>query len=117
MFPVEEVSLMGWFPQEYAEAFFYVKGFVGVIGTTILVMYMNNRWHSFESKGQRLRFITLLYFAVLITAASAEQVMDGVQVSLRNVGAFGGAVLLVYTVYVSVREDITRKEPANGRTN
>lgn len=97
--------MIDWFPQEYAEQFFYLKGAIALIGTITLIWHMNRSWEKFTSRGQQLRYITLLYFAVLLTAASVEQVEQGADVNLRNIGAIVGVALLVYTMVVTIRED------------
>lgn len=97
-------------PQEYAKEFYYAKGVIGLVGTMTLLWYMNKTWGTFSSLGQRLRFITLLYFAALITAASAEQVRDGIEISLRSIGAMGGGLLLLFTLYISIEEDIINRK-------
>lgn len=108
---------VSWFPQEHAQTFYLVKGVLGMVGTLGLLFFMWKKWEDFKSRGQRLRFMCLLYFSVLVTAASAEQIQEGVEVSLRNIGGLGGAALLILTVVVSVQEDIMRRKPKNGSTH
>lgn len=90
------------------QTFYVIKGIFGVIGVFLLIAHMNRGWAHFDATGgvgQRLRHITLFYFAVLITAASVEQVRDSIdQISLHSVGALGGAVLLIVTTAVSIVE-------------
>lgn len=90
------------------QLFFITKGILGVAGVLALVVHMNRSWSTLDPEGgigQRLRFITLFYFAVLIVAASYDQVRAGVvHISLNNVGGFGGAILLIVTGLVSIVE-------------
>lgn len=93
------------FPQGFSEEFFYLKGFLALVATLALIVHMTLTWHSVESWGRRLRYITLLYFAVLITASSVDQVHGNVLVDWRSLASIVGVVLLVATMGVSIRED------------
>lgn len=97
-----------WFPQEYSTEFFLVKGVIALISTLLLLLHMNRIWTRLAqqaTRGQRLRYGTLLAFSVLVTGASAEQVTQDAAVSARNVGSLIVTVLLVITAIVSIRED------------
>lgn len=102
-----------------AHAFFVIKGVIGLVAVIGLIVHMNKSWDTFdvapngrrETIGQRLRYLTLLYFAVLLSGASLEQIKDNAEISLRNIGALGGAVLLVLTVIVSIDEARGRRRP------
>lgn len=87
----------------HAETFYLIKGITSLVATVALVFLMVRIWPHTQGLGQQLRFLCLLYFAVLITAASVEQVNQEAVVNLRNLGALGGAVLLNITVAVSLR--------------
>lgn len=91
-------------PQDWALEFWYVKGFVALVATVLLVIQMQRTWSTVNSSGQRLRYLSLLYFAVLVTAVSVDQVSVGDLVTWRNLGAFFGVVLLLITACVSLRE-------------
>lgn len=96
------------------QVFFVLKGLIGVVAVLTILYNMNNSWAEFdrdpitgESVGvaQRLRYITLFYFAVLITAVSTQQATDGNQpIDWRAIGAFVGVSLCLLTAIVSVRE-------------
>jgi len=98
-----------WFPQEYADTFYVVKGIGALLATCLLVWHMQRTWHAVQGWGQRLRYLTLFYFAVLITAASVEQTSQHADVNLRNLGAILGVVLLVAAMVVSLHE--SRRKP------
>lgn len=87
--------------------FYVIKGVLGVIGVLALVFYMDRSWPHFDIEGgygQRLRFITLFYFAVLVTAVSYDQVRTSASITLNSIGALGGAILLAITSVVSLLE-------------
>jgi hypothetical protein len=100
------------------DAFFVVKGVIGLIAVGLLVVHMNRSWHTFDrdpvtrqlvGKGQRLRYVTLFAAVVLLTGASAEQIHDAAKIESRNVGAMVVAVLALYSAIVSVREASPRR--------
>lgn len=98
---------MDWFPQNYAHDFYVAKGIIGVIAVILLLWHMSRSWDRFDPEGgigQRLRYLTLFYFAVLATSASVEQIKQNVVVNYRSLGAIGGATLLVVTAVVSLSE-------------
>ena len=94
-----------WFPQHLATEFYYAKGTIALAATLLLIVHMQIVWSYVVKLGQRLRYLTLLYFSVLITYASVEQVRMGELVNSRNVAALFGMFLLVVTMVVSIRED------------
>lgn len=91
-------------PQDWAEQFYIIKGLGALIATLLLIAHMSRTWHNVQTWGQRLRYLTLFYFAVLITAASVEQTSQNAPVNLRNVGALLGVGLLIVAAIVSLRE-------------
>lgn len=96
---------VSWFPQEQAGLFYHVKGFMALTATVLLVVHMQRTWPTIRTWGQRLRYLSLLAFAGLITYASVEQVQEGVLVDYRNLGGFAAAILLIVAAVVSLRED------------
>ena len=85
--------------------FYILKGCVALAATLLLLFHMQKVWTYVTKLGQRLRYLTLLYFSVLITYASVEQVRMQEIVNSRNVAALFGMFLLVVTMVVSIRED------------
>jgi hypothetical protein len=94
-----------WFPQEYAAVFYAVKGGLALVATLLYLAHMSRAWHRLTSRGQRWRYLVLLYLSVLLTVATVEQIQDRAFVSYRNVGALVGTVLLLIAAVVSLRED------------
>lgn len=95
------------------DTFYAVKGILGVTSTVLLLVYMNQSWNEFDRDlhtglivgiGQKLRFMCLFGFAVLITSASYEQIIDSVEISSRNVGGLVMICFLIFTVIVSIVE-------------
>lgn len=99
---------ISWFPQEYASAFFLIKGFLGLISTLLLIYHMLHTWQFIPALGQRLRYITLLGFSVLVTGSTAEQVQQETLVNYRNIGTVVVLTLLIIAMVVSIREDLRR---------
>lgn len=98
-----------WFPQEYAAAFYYLKGSVALLATLLLLHHMNTEWTASLSPGRRLRYLALLYLSILLAGSTAEQVQDAALVNYRNLAAFLGAVLLLVAAAVSIVE--SRRRP------
>jgi hypothetical protein len=93
---------LGWFPQEYAEQFFIIKGLLALLSTIVYMCHMMQKWPRVECVSQQLRYISLLTFSVLITGSSVEQVHDEMLVNWRNLGAMAATVLLLVTAIVSI---------------
>lgn len=88
-----------------AHAFYVAKGVAALVATILLVWHMSRTWDSISTWGQRLRYYSLLYFAVLLTEASVEQTAQQiVSIYPRNVFGIGGAVLLLAAGAVSLAE-------------
>jgi hypothetical protein len=92
------------FPQQFAEEFWYLKGVLALLATVAYITHMSRTWPQVTSRAQQLRYLSLLYFAVLITAVSVNQVTRGAVVTWQSVAAFIGAALLLGTAWVSLRE-------------
>lgn len=93
-----------WFPPHWAEPFYVLKGLLFLVATVLLVAHMSRTWSQTIGRGQRLRYLTLLYFSVLFTAASVEQVQQHAVVNYRNLGGLVGSGLLIVTMCVSLGE-------------
>lgn len=105
------LGIVGWFPQEFAPQFYMLKGLLAVAATVLLLVHMTRRWPVLLSEhrlGKRMRYLTLLAYAVLVTGASVEQVHDGSLVSYRNLGSAIVSILLLVTIIISMREERQR---------
>lgn len=100
---------MDWFPQWLSHEFYVVKGLLALAATVGIVWHMHRTWSEVATRGRRLRYYSLLYFAALITYASVEQTASGASVEMRNIGAAIGVLLALYAAYVSLREDPPRR--------
>jgi hypothetical protein len=98
------LGLVGWFPQEYANVLFAGKAMLGVIAVILLITHMNQHWCCISSLAQRMRYITLLAYAVLVTGGSAEQVAEAELVSYRHLGSVLVTLLLVVAMTLSLLE-------------
>ena len=99
---------VAWFPQQYSEVFYVLKGLLALVSTLMLIFHMTRVWWKINTLGQQLRYLTLLALSVLITGGSAEQLRDGEIVNYRNLGAFLITVMLIVTMVISIREDRER---------
>lgn len=99
---------VSWFPQEFAHVFFILKGVAALVGTCLLISHMARKSET-ASLGQTLRYLTLLYLAVLITSASVEQVSQDAEVYYRNLAVIPGIVLLIVAAAVSLAEARRRR--------
>ena len=104
---------VAWFPQEYAETFYRVKGYVGLAGTLVLLVHMHETWGRVETLARRMRYYALLAAAVLLAGASVEQVHQGAEVNLRNIGGLVVSLVILAAAVVSALEDrhARRKDP------
>jgi hypothetical protein len=93
-----------WFPQDYAALFYVIKGALSLVATVLLLSHMREVRREEITTGRWLRYLVLLYFAVLLTGASLEQVGDEAIVSYRNLGGLLGSVALIVAVVVSITE-------------
>lgn len=101
-----------WFPQKYGEEFYVIKGLLGVVATLMLIIHMNLTWRhvvQFGTLGQQLRYLTLLGVSVLFVGASVEQVKEHALVNYRNFGGMVVCLMLIFTMAVSIREDVHRR--------
>lgn len=98
-----------WFPQDYAGTYYTIKGFVALAATLLVIFHMSTAWAEAMTLGRQLRYIALLYAAILLTASSVEQVSEDVVVSYRNLGGLGLSVVILVAMVVSINE--TRRRP------
>lgn len=103
------IGNVGWFNQDHAHEFYVAKGVVSLTATLALISHMVITWENVISRGQRLRYLTLMYLSGLIAFASAEQVKVGETVDYRNLGGMLGAALILGAAVVSIREDHRRR--------
>lgn len=96
-----------WFPADWAHEFYILKGIVALLGTVLLIAHMVSKREPM-TLGQTLRYLTLLYLAVLITGASVEQTSQHAVVNYRNLAVIPGVLLLIVAAAVSLYESRRR---------
>lgn len=98
------MMVVTWIPPEAATEFYVIEGLLFLAATVLLIAHMSRAWSETSGWGQRLRYLTLLFFSVLFTVASVEQVHQEARVNYRNIGIIIGGVLLIVTMLVSIAE-------------
>src|SRR5690349_13749092 len=93
-----------WFPQQYAPQFYLTKGIIGVVAVLAILVHMSRAWPSIGSTAQRLRYLLLLGFVVVVCAASTAQYDASAPVTGRNVAGFILALLTIPVAILSMRE-------------
>jgi hypothetical protein len=96
---------VGWFPQEYAQAFNVAKGLTGLLAVVLLVAHMDRVWSTEAlTLGRRLRYLALLAFVVVVAGGSVEQINQATVVSYRNLGGMVATLTAVAAAVVSIWE-------------
>lgn len=108
---------MTWFPEGFEHEFFATTAAVSLVATILLLIHINRAWVTFESRGQRLRYVCLLYVSTLVVAAAVEQYTEDAEVQLRNIGTAGFLALLGYTLWVTYREERELRARAEKESN
>jgi hypothetical protein len=104
----ELLGTVSWFPQDYAAVFYIAKGVVAVFATVLVVGHMMHTWRDVTTWGRRLRYFALLACTALMSFASVEQLNEAQPVSYRNLGAIAVLCLVIWAMFVSIREDLRR---------
>lgn len=89
--------------------FYWTKGIAALVAVLLLLWHMRGVKRESVYLGQWLRYLTLLYFAVLLTGAAVDQVHSDAVVSWYNVGGLVGALVLIVAMVVSIAEE--RRDP------
>lgn len=97
-----------WFPQSWGPEFYAVKGLVGIVAVLVLLVHMSLTWPRVGTFAQRLRYLLLLGFVIVVAAASPAQYDSHVPVTGRNVAGFVLAGLAVPVGLISIRQDRRR---------
>jgi uncharacterized membrane protein YhdT len=85
--------------------FYSIKGVAALVGVLLLFWHMRSVRRRVDSLGQWLRYLTLLYVAVLMAGASLDQFTSDAPINWYNFAALGFPVLLILAMVVSIRED------------
>lgn len=87
-----------------AAEFHTITALLATTGTALLIWHMNIAWPQIVKTGQRMRYITLMWFAMTVAYASAYDIQIGRLIELSAVLGAIGCVLLIATMVVSIRE-------------
>lgn len=91
-------------PDSIDRYFFVVRAVVALVSTIAYLYHMNKVWSHITRWSQRLRYLTLLGWAVLVTARSYGQAVNEAAIEWYSIAAFGLTTLLLITAIVSIRE-------------
>lgn len=86
--------------------FHLVAGTLAMIGTALLIWHMNIAWPQIVKTGQRLRYITLMWFSMTAAYAAIHDIKIDRLVEVSAVLSTIGCVLLIVTMVVSIRETL-----------
>lgn len=92
-----------------------VQGAASILATLLLVWHIWNSWDSFTYPGQKMRYITLLWFAMTVAFDAVDRVQHETPFRLSGTLLFIGAILLTITTILSIRESRRAKNAKNAR--
>lgn len=87
---------------------FVLKGIVSLVATALLLFHMRAVKREAITLGRWLRYLSLLFFAVLLTGASIDQVKSDAPLNWYNIGGLVGGSVLIVAVGVSIAEERRR---------
>lgn len=91
-------------PDSIDRYFFVVRGVIALVSTVAYLYHMNKVWRYIERRSQRMRYLTLLGWAILVTARSYGQAVNEATIEWYSLAAFGLTTLLLVTAIVSIRD-------------
>ena len=97
-------TVISWMPDTWVEPIITLKGLIALVSVLLLLWHMTQAWCCVRSIGQKLRYLTLLAYAILVAGASLEQLHEGAMLSYRHLGSVFVTSLLVVAATVSLRE-------------
>lgn len=88
------------------DIFFILKLVLAVADLTMLALYMTAVWQNADNfPGRKMRYVALMWFTVIASAASARQITDPYsKVFLEHWLVFAGLIFLFVTMLVSLYE-------------
>lgn len=89
------------------QIFYKIQGVISTLATVLVVFHMNMYWPQIIQRGEKLRYVALLGFSLLLLYASREQILHNIPVESRNIFAIALMVFLLFAMIYSIRE--TRK--------
>jgi hypothetical protein len=95
---------MGWFPQQYAETFNALKALVALVTALHLIVHMIRIWPHLVSYVQKLRYVTLLCYALLTLYSSASLAHEHARITSRQILELLVTILLLCVTVASMRE-------------
>jgi hypothetical protein len=90
------------------EVFFLIKGIISVLSVILLLFHMSTSQKVIR-RPQRMRYVSLFGFAVVVAGTSARQIDDHDTVQTENIAMFVVIIFLLLTAIVSICDERTRK--------
>jgi hypothetical protein len=97
-------AAIAWVPDSWIEPIIMIKGLIALASVLLLLWHMTQAWCCVRTFGQKLRYLTLLAYAILVAGASLEQLNEGIVLSYRHLGSVAVTSMLVVAAVVSLRE-------------
>lgn len=84
--------------------FHLVTSILAILGTVLLIWHMTIAWPYIVRTGQRMLYITVMWFAMTIAYAAAYDITVGRLIEVSAVLATVGCILLIITMAGSIRK-------------
>lgn len=97
-----------WFPQRWAHEFYVVKAVAGLVAVVTTVTHMARTWPRVGTTAQRLRYLLLLGFVMVVATGSTAQYEMDVPVTGRSIAGLALAVMATPVALLSIRQDDRR---------
>lgn len=94
----------------FSTEFHLLTALLATLGTVLLIWRMNTAWPYIVKTGQRMLYITLMWFAMTVAYAAAYDIQIERLIELSAVLGAIGCLLLIATMIFSIKEP---KKPLN----
>lgn len=91
-----------------SDVFFATKGIVSLLSVVLLTYHMTTTEKAMRL-AQRMRYVTLLGFAVVVAGGSGRQLAEGEVIKPEHWGSLIVSIFLVVTALVSIRDERVKK--------
>ena len=88
----------------FATEFHTVTALMATMGAALLIWRMNTAWPYITRTGQRMLYITLMWFSMTVAYAAAYDIQIGRLIELSAILFTVGCALLIGTMVQSIRK-------------